>query len=59
MEKRSFIKYTLPILFRRGVLKTTLITLCFTPKNYLEINKPNFVAGHGTVVQLGCNTIRL
>jgi len=44
-------------LFLRGVLKATLITLCFTPANYLEINKPNFVVEHGTVVQLGCIAI--
>jgi len=28
-----------PILFLRGVLKATLITLCFIPTNDLEINK--------------------
>jgi len=39
-------------LFVRGVLKATLITLCFIPTNDLAINKPNFVVGHGTVVQL-------
>jgi len=44
--------------FRR-VFKETLITLCFVPTNHLEINKLNFVVGHGTVVQLGCTTIRL
>jgi len=36
-----------------------LITLCCILTNDLEINKPNFVVGHGTVVQLGCTTIRL
>jgi len=36
-----------------------LITLCFILTNDLEINKPNFVVGHGTVVQLGCTTIRI
>jgi len=46
-------------MFFRGVFKATLITLCFIPANDLEINKPNFVVGHGTVVQLGCTTIRL
>jgi len=55
----KFYKYTYPILFLRGVLKATLITLCFIPTNDLDISKPNFVAGHGTVVQLGCTTIRL
>jgi len=24
-----------------------------------KLNKPNFVVGHGTAVQLGCTTIRL
>jgi len=52
-------KYTFPILFLRGVLKATLITLCFILTNDLEINKPNFVVGHGTAVQIGCTTIRL
>jgi len=47
------------MLFFRGVFKATLITLCFIPSNGLEINKLNFVVGHGTVVQLGCTTIRL
>jgi len=46
-------------LFFRGVFKATLITLCFIPPNDLEINKLNFVVGHGTVVQVGCTTIRL
>jgi len=46
-------------LFFRGVFKATLITLCFIPTNDLEINKLNFVVGHGTVIQLGCTTIRL
>jgi len=55
----KFYKYRFPILFSRGVLKATLITLCFIPTNDLEINKPNFVVGHGVVVQLGWTTIRL
>jgi len=38
-------------LFVRGVFKTTLIMLCFIPRNDLEINKLNLVVGHGTVVQ--------
>jgi len=46
-------------LFLGGVFKATLITLYFIPANDLEINKPNFVVGHGTVVHLGCTTIRL
>jgi len=41
----------------RDVFKATLITLCFIPINDLEINKLNFVVGHGTVVRLGCTTI--
>jgi len=47
----KFYKYIFPIFFR-GVLKATLITLCFVPTSDLEIYKPNFVVGHGTVVQL-------
>jgi len=43
----------------RDVFKAILITLCFIPTNDLEINKLNFVIGHGTVVQLGYTTIRL
>jgi len=43
-------KYRFPILFFRGVFKATPITLCFIPNNDLEINKLNFVVGHGTVV---------
>jgi len=46
-------------LFFKGVYKATLITLCFILTNDLEINKLNFVVGHGAVVQHGCNTIRL
>jgi len=37
-------------LFFRGVFKATLITLCFIPTYDLEINKLNFVVGHGAVV---------
>ena len=55
----KFYKYRFPILFSGGVLKATLITLCFIPTNDLKINKPNFVVGHGTVVQLGYTTSRL
>jgi len=33
--------------------------LCFIPTNDLEINKLNFVVGHGTVVQHGYTTINL
>jgi len=46
----KFYKYTFPNFSFRGVLKVTLITLCFIPINDLEINEPNFVVGHGTVV---------
>jgi len=55
----KFYKYTFPILFFGGLLKAVLITLCFIPTNDVEINKPNFIVGHGTVIQLGCTTIRL
>jgi len=41
----------------RGVFKATQITLCFISTNDVEINKLNFVVGHGTVVQLGCTII--
>jgi len=44
-------------LFLRCDFKVTLITFCFIPTNSLEINKLNFVVGHGTVVQLGCTTV--
>jgi len=40
----------IPNLVFRGVFKATPITLCFIPTNDLEINKLNFVVGHGTVV---------
>jgi len=49
----------IPNLVFKGVFKATLITLCFIPTHYLEINKLNFVVGHGTAVQLGYPTIRL
>jgi len=49
----KFCKYRFPILFFRGVFKATPITLCFIPTNDLEINKLDFVVGHGTVV-LAC-----
>jgi len=49
----------IPNLVFRGVFKATLITLCFTPTNDLEINKLNFVGGHGTAVQLDYTAIRL
>jgi len=52
----KFCKYNLVF---RGVFKATLITLCFIPSNDLEINKLNFVVGHGTVLQLDYTTIRL
>jgi len=52
-------KYIFSILLFRGIFIATLITLCFIPINDLEINKLNFVVGHGTVVQLACTTIRL
>ena len=49
----------IPNLVFRGVFKATLITLCFIPTNDLEINKLNFVVGHGTAFQLDYTTIRL
>jgi len=49
----------IPNLVFRGVFTATLITLCFITTNDLEINKLNFVVGHGTVVQLDYTTIRL
>jgi len=55
----KFYKYRFPSLLFKGVRKGTLITLCFIPTNDLEIKIPNFVVGHGSVVQLGCTTIRL
>jgi len=55
----KFCKYKFPILFFRRVFKATPITLFFIPTNGLEINKPKFVVGHGTAVQLGCTTVRL
>jgi len=38
-------------LISRGVLKATLITLCFVLADDLHINILKFVVGHGTVVQ--------
>jgi len=38
-------------LVSRGVLKTTLITLCFILTDDLQIKILKFVSGHGTVVQ--------
>jgi len=35
----------------RGVLRATLITLCFAFADDLHVNMLKFVAGHGTVVQ--------
>jgi len=52
-------KIQIPNLVFRDVFKATLITLCFIHTNDLEINKLNFDVGHGTVVELGYNTIRL
>jgi len=46
-------------LFFRDVFKATRIALCFIPINDLQINKLNFVFEHGTIVQLGCTTLRL
>jgi len=59
MRKGSFVNTDSQSCFFRGDFKETLITLCFIPTNNLEINKLNFVVGHGTVVQIGCTAIRL
>jgi len=40
-----------PNLTSRGVLRATLITLCFVLADDLHINILKFVAAHGTVVQ--------
>jgi len=45
------------ILISRGVLRATLITLCFVLADDLHINILKFVAGHGTVVQPASNCI--
>jgi len=42
----------IPNLISRGVLRATLITLCFVLADDLHINIFKFVAGHGIVVQL-------
>jgi len=55
----KFCKYRFPTLFFSRVFKATRITPCFIPTNGLEINKLNFVVGHGTAIQLGCTTSRL
>jgi len=51
----------IPNLISEGVLRATLITLCFVLADDLHVNILNFVAGHGTVIQtasinmvLGC-----
>jgi len=41
----------IPNLISRGVLRATLITLCFVLADDLHINILIFVAGHGMVVQ--------
>ena len=52
MQKWRFI-YCIQItnLISRGVLRVTLITLCFVLADDLHINILKFVVGHGTVVQ--------
>jgi len=47
----------IPNLVFRGVLKATLITLCFIVADDLHVNILKFVAGHGTVVQPACINI--
>ena len=44
-------------LISRGVLRETLITLCFVLADDLHINILKFVAAHGTVVQPACINI--
>jgi len=46
-----FLYIQIPNLISRGVLRATLITLCFILADDLHINMLKFVAGHGTVVQ--------
>ena len=41
----------IPNLISRGVLRATVITLCFVLPDDLHINILIFVSGHGTVVQ--------
>jgi len=41
----------IPNFISRGVLRATLITLCFVLADDLHVNILIFVAGHGTVVQ--------
>jgi len=48
-EVTFFIQF--PSLISRGVLRATLITLCFVLADDLHINILNFVARHGTIVQ--------
>ena len=49
---RSNILYIkIPNLISRGVLRSTLIILCFVLADDLHIQILKFVAGHGTVVQ--------
>ena len=49
---RSNILYIkIPNLISRGVLRSTLIILCFVLADDLHIKILKFVAGHGTVVQ--------
>jgi len=43
----------IPNLISRGVLRTTLIALCFVLADDVHINILIFVAGHDTVVQPG------
>jgi len=49
--RRDVLYIQIPNLICRGVLRSTLITLCFILADDLRINILKFVAGHGAVVQ--------
>jgi len=46
-----------PSFISRGVLRATLIALCFVLADYLHINILKFVAGHGTVIHSACSVV--
>jgi len=45
----KFYKYRFPILFFRGVLKATLITLCFILTDDFQINMLKFITAPGNM----------
>ena len=49
--QKWILQIQIPNLFSTGVLKATLITLCFILADDLHLNILKFVAGHDTVVQ--------